>query len=60
MLFRSTEKNSLYTVASPAYENQLLQADAALKTVTDERKKDVLSDPYLMVAYRLTAAMIKP
>ena len=56
----TTEKNSLYTVASPAYENQLLQADAALKTVTDERKKDVLSDPYLMVAYRLTAAMIKP
>lgn len=56
----TTEKNSLYTVASPAYENQLLQADAALKTVTEERKKDVLADPYLIVAYRLTAAMIKP
>jgi carboxyl-terminal processing protease len=56
----ATEKNTLYTVANPAYENQLLQADKELQTVNEDRKKDVLYDPYLIVAYRLTAAMIKP
>ncbi|HEV2480015.1 MAG TPA: S41 family peptidase [Puia sp.] len=54
------EKNNLYTVANPAYDNQLLGSDAALQAVNEERKKDVLYDPYLIVAYRLTAAMIKP
>lgn len=54
------EKNNLYTVANPAYDNQLLGADRDLQAVNEERKKDVLYDPYLIVAYRLTAAMIKP
>lgn len=56
----TAEKNNLYTVANPAYDNPLLGSDAALQAVNEERKKDVLSDPYLIVAYRLTAAMIKP
>jgi carboxyl-terminal processing protease len=56
----TAEKNNLYTVANPAYDNQLLGSDAALQAVNEERKKDVLYDPYLIVAYRLTAAMIKP
>ena len=54
------DKNIVYTVANPAYENQLLQTSKELQAINEERKKDVLDDPYLIVAYRLTAAMIKP
>jgi carboxyl-terminal processing protease len=54
------EKNNLYTVANPAYENQVLQANQELQAINEERKKDVLYDPYLIVAFRLTAGMIKP
>jgi hypothetical protein len=43
------EKNDLYTVGTPAYE----------RPADEERKKDVLYDPYLQVAYQLIAAMIK-
>lgn len=56
----TAEKNNLYTVANPVYDDQLLGSDAVLQAVNEERKKDVLYDPYLIVAYRLTAAMIKP
>lgn len=56
----AAEKNNLYTVANPAYDNQLLGSDKELQAINEERKKDVLYDPYLIVAYRLTAAMIKP
>jgi carboxyl-terminal processing protease len=56
----TTEKNTVYTVANPAYENLLLQTSKELQAINEERKKDVLYDPYLIVAYRLTAAMIKP
>jgi carboxyl-terminal processing protease len=53
------EKNALFTVANPAYENQRLQADEAMKEMNEERKSDVLHDPYLMVAYQLAAGMMK-
>lgn len=43
------EKNDLYTVGTPAYE----------KPADEERKKDVLYDPYLLVAYQLVIGMIK-
>jgi carboxyl-terminal processing protease len=43
------EKNDLYTVATPAYE----------RPAEEERKKDVLYDPYLQVAYVLVANMTK-
>ncbi|GGA97187.1 S41 family peptidase [Puia dinghuensis] len=56
---KEEEKNVLYTVSNPAYENQRLQADATLKEMNEERKKDVLYDPYLLVAYQLVAGMIK-
>jgi hypothetical protein len=47
-------------VANPAYENQRLQADKELMEMNEERKKNVLYDPYLMVAYQLAVGMIKP
>jgi hypothetical protein len=53
-------KNTIYTVANAAYENQRLQADKELAEMNEERKKDVLYDPYLMVAYQLAVGMIKP
>jgi len=53
-------KNTIYTVANPAYENQRLQADKELMEMNEERKKNVLYDPYLMVAYQLAVGMIKP
>jgi len=43
------EKNDLYTIGTPAYE----------RPADEERKKDVLYDPYLQVAYQLIAGMIK-
>jgi len=55
----ATEKNNIFTVANPAYEIQRLQADAAMKEMNEERKKDVLEDPYLMAAYQLALGMIK-
>lgn len=43
------EKNDWYTVGTPAYETP----------ASEERKKNVLYDPYLQVAYQLVAGMIK-
>jgi carboxyl-terminal processing protease len=43
------EKNDLFTVGTPAYE----------RPADEERKKDVLYDPYLQVAYQLVIGMIK-
>jgi carboxyl-terminal processing protease len=43
------EKNELFTVGTPAYE----------RPADEERKKDVLYDPYLQVAYQLVIGMIK-
>jgi carboxyl-terminal processing protease len=43
------EKNDLYTIGTPAYE----------RPAEEERKKDVLYDPYLQVAYQLAIGMIK-
>ena len=52
--------NNLFTVANPAYENQRLQSDKELQEINEERKKNVLYDPYLKIAYALAAGMIKP
>ena len=54
------EKNTVYTVANPSYETQRLEADKLVKEMNEERKKTVLYDPYLIVAYQLAAGMIKP
>ena len=43
------EKNDLYTVGTPAYETP----------AGEERKKNVLYDPYLQVAFQLVVGMIK-
>jgi hypothetical protein len=43
------EKNELFTVGTPAYE----------AAASEERKKDVLADPYLQVAYQLVVGMMK-
>ena len=56
----TTEKNTTYTVANPAYEMRRLQADADLREDNEQRKDEVLEDPYILVAYLLTAGMIKP
>ncbi|HEY8972543.1 MAG TPA: S41 family peptidase [Puia sp.] len=54
-----TDKNTIFTVANPAYEIQRLQSDKAMKEMNEERKKDVLEDPYLIAAYQLALGMIK-
>ncbi len=56
----TAEQNTIYSVANPAYEKQRLLADKELTDMNEERKKDVLYDPYLMVAYQLAIGMIKP
>jgi carboxyl-terminal processing protease len=53
------DQNELFTVSNPVYENQLLQSDAMLKEMNEERKKEVLYDPYLKVAFQLVVALIK-
>jgi carboxyl-terminal processing protease len=55
----TVEKNIVYTVANPAYETQRLEADKLVKEMNEERKKTVLNDPYLIVAYQLATGMIK-
>lgn len=56
----TTEKNTTFVVANPAYETRRLQADADLRENNDERKEEVLEDPYILVAWLLTAGLIKP
>jgi len=53
------QQNNLFTVANLTYESGRLQADEAMKEMNEERKKTVLEDPYLMVAYQLSLGMIK-
>jgi len=53
------EKNDIFIVANPAYENQRLQADEAMKEMNEERKRAVLHDPYLLVTYQLAVGMMK-
>ena len=52
-------KNELFTVANPAYENQRLESDEAMKAMNEERKRAVLHDPYLVVTYQLATGMMK-
>ena len=56
----STEKTTAaFSIANPAYENQRLQADPEWKEMNEERKNDVLHDPYITVAYQLIAPLMK-
>lgn len=52
-------KASAFSVANPAYENQRLKADPDWKEMNEDRKKEVLADPYIRVAYLLIAPLIK-
>jgi carboxyl-terminal processing protease len=56
----STDKTTpAFTIANPAYENQRLQTDPEWKEMNEERKNDVLHDPYITVAYQLIAPLMK-
>jgi hypothetical protein len=48
-----------FSITNPAYENQRLQADPEWKGMNEERKNDVLHDPYIIVAYQLVAPLMK-
>jgi hypothetical protein len=54
-----SERTPPFNILNPAYENQRSQADPDWKTMNEERKKDVLRDPYIAVAYHLIAPLIK-
>jgi carboxyl-terminal processing protease len=51
--------NSHFTVANLAYEIQRLQANAEMGRINEDRKNDVLNDPYIGIAYQLVEGMIK-
>jgi carboxyl-terminal processing protease len=51
--------NTIFVVMNHAYEMQRLKADHELQEVNEERKTNLLYDPYVKVAYQLVAAMIK-
>jgi carboxyl-terminal processing protease len=55
-----SEKNTTYVVANPAYELRRLQTDDDLREENEIRKEEVLEDPYILVAWLLTAGLIKP
>lgn len=48
-----------FSIANPAYENQRLQTDPEWKEMNEERKNDVLHDPYITVAWQLIAPLMK-
>lgn len=52
-------QTSAFTVANQAYEKQRLLADNDLEEMNEERKRDLMSDPYVRVAYRVLLAMTK-
>ncbi|MDP4215948.1 MAG: hypothetical protein Q8927_07080 [Bacteroidota bacterium] len=52
-------KNGAFAVANHAYEQKRVDADLDLKEVNEERKKNVLQDPYIQIAYQLLASMEK-
>ena len=51
--------NTTFVVMNHAYEVQRMKADHELQEVNEERKTNLLYDPYVKVAYQLVAAMIK-
>ncbi len=53
------DKNPVFSVDNLSYEKQRLQADPDLQTINEERKKILLVDPYIKIAYQLAAVMIK-
>lgn len=54
----STDKNSLFVVTNHAYEQRRIQADHDLQETNEERKENVLYDPYVKIAYQLVSVMM--
>jgi len=52
-------KTTLFVVNNDAYEQRLLQADHELQEMNEEWKKNLLTDPYVKVAFILAGSMIK-
>jgi carboxyl-terminal processing protease len=52
-------KNGAFLVANHAYEQKRVDTDHDLKEVNEERKKNVLMDPYIKIAYQLLAFIEK-
>jgi carboxyl-terminal processing protease len=52
-------KNGLFIVTNHAFEQRRLAADHDLKEINEERKTDLLNDPYIQMAYRLMTLMIR-
>jgi carboxyl-terminal processing protease len=48
-----------FSISNPAYENQRLQTDPEWKKMNEERKNEVLHDPYITVAWQLIAPLMK-
>jgi len=55
----SDKTTPAFSITNPAYENQRLQADPEWRQMNEERKNDVLHDPYIIVAYQLVAPLMK-
>jgi carboxyl-terminal processing protease len=53
------EKNTLFVVANHAFEQRRLASDHDLQEINEQRKTDLLNDPYIQMAYRLLRVMIK-
>lgn len=53
------EKTSLFTVNNDAYQQRLILADPGLKELNEEWKLNLLTDPYVKIAFLLAGAMIK-
>lgn len=54
----TTNKNTLFVVTNHAYEQRRIQADHDLQETNEERKENVLYDPYVKIAYQLVSVMI--
>jgi hypothetical protein len=54
-----SEKNTVFIVANHAYEQKRVDADHDLKETNDERRSNLLNDPYIKLAYALLTVMGK-
>jgi carboxyl-terminal processing protease len=53
------EKNKVFIVANHAYEQKRIDADHDLRETNDERRSNLLNDPYIKLAYSLLTVMGK-
>jgi carboxyl-terminal processing protease len=53
------EKNTLFVVVNHAFEQRRLAADHDLQEINEQRKTELLEDPYIQMAYQLLRVMIK-